>query len=772
MNKKLFLALTLALLCGLAAAQDCVFDGVWGTDWGDMALTQAGNVVTGTYTHDSGKITGTVSGGVLKGKWSESPSYAEPSDAGDIEFTISSDCKSFTGKWRYGSTGDMSSGWAGTRKTEVTRTGGASKALPSGQASLAWKGTTEDKVSPGAESDGTPDGHFSLTLDVSGTKTVTGILLASADSSGNDAGGQYWDTDPNGYWVLGVEQPAGNRLNPTDESISKTVSGKTVFELYASDSGYFNSGQYFKVIVTYSDGSKTEAVTAIGALTATGSSGSGSGASTSVSQGGDADLVVTVGDIDNLGFGWPAGFDVFSGQTTPSHGYPWKPETDDAPGTDVIMVGTGATYKADGYAGATSKPDNAPVAINMKYDLSGVQVGSAAIQMFVDDFQAPVFGSKFQVTLNGKRAAFMETVINSLSQTGPVGKLITLRVPDEFLPDLKSGSVKIYIDDPATGIGDGYAVDFVRLLINPKESKYKGTVKGTVTAEGGGPIEGATMSSAGISETKTKADGTYTLENVPAGLAVVTASKTGYLSSTKSADITDKATATLNYVLKKGTDPTLATAVTTTTIAASTGPKDPTAGICKGTTPYIYIEDRVMEKGKEVRIPVIMCNAKDLANMDLSLNYNIAAMKFKSAEKGALNAKSLFESNEKPAGTIKISFAASQGVTGSGSIAILIYDVIGSSGQSTQITGSVNSASTSSGSPVSVSVNPGTFTVGSGVTGDCDGDGLVSSRDALAALQMAVEKIKIDMCYDVNSDGKVNSADARDILRRAAGGGK
>jgi hypothetical protein len=499
-----------------------------------------------------------------------------------------------------------------------------------------------------------------------------------------------------------------------------------------------------------------------------------SGTSTSVSQGGDADLVVTVGDIDNLGFGWPEGFDVFSGQTTPSHGFPWKPEADDAPGTDVIMVGTGAKGAADGYSGATAKPDNAPVAINMKYDLSGVQVKSAVIQMFVDDFQAPVFGSNFQVTLNGKRAVFMETVINSLSQTGPVGKLITLRVPDEFLSDVRSGSVKIYIDDPSTGVGDGYAVDFVRLLINPKESKYKGTVKGIVTAEGGGAIEGATISSAGISETKTKSDGTYKLENVPAGLAVVTASKAGYLSSTQSADVTDKSTATLNYVLKKGTDPTLASSTTTTTIAsaAPTGPKDPTAGICKGTTPYIYIEDRVMEKGKEVRIPVIMCNARDLANMDLSLSYHTGAMKYKYAEKGALNAKTLFESNEKPAGTIKISFAASQGVTGSGSIAILVYDVHGSTGQSSQITGTVNSASTSSGSPISVAVNPGTFTVGSGVTGDCDGDGLVSSRDALAALQMSVEKIKIDMCYDVNSDGKVNSADARDILRRAAGGGK
>ncbi len=43
-----------------------------------------------------------------------------------------------------------------------------------------------------------------------------------------------------------------------------------------------------------------------------------------VERGGpDADLVVRVGDIDNLGVGWPDGFDPFSGRSTTPHPYPF-----------------------------------------------------------------------------------------------------------------------------------------------------------------------------------------------------------------------------------------------------------------------------------------------------------------------------------------------------------------------------------------------------------------------------------------------------------------
>ncbi|MFH1234487.1 MAG: hypothetical protein V1493_02640 [Candidatus Diapherotrites archaeon] len=94
----------------------CSFTGSWSSNWGDMEFKQDGSKVTATYTYDSGKIDAVISGNILIGKWSEAPSYAEPGDAGDVELELSTDCKSFTGNWRYGTGGAWSGGWTGTKK--------------------------------------------------------------------------------------------------------------------------------------------------------------------------------------------------------------------------------------------------------------------------------------------------------------------------------------------------------------------------------------------------------------------------------------------------------------------------------------------------------------------------------------------------------------------------------------------------------------------------------------------------------------------------------
>ncbi len=93
----------------------CGWSGVWDTNFHQMVLQQSGNTVTGNYSWDDGRISATVSGNKLIGTWSESPSYSPPSDAGDFEFALSDDCKSFSGNWRYGSEGGWSGEWSGSR---------------------------------------------------------------------------------------------------------------------------------------------------------------------------------------------------------------------------------------------------------------------------------------------------------------------------------------------------------------------------------------------------------------------------------------------------------------------------------------------------------------------------------------------------------------------------------------------------------------------------------------------------------------------------------
>ncbi|MDD5509213.1 MAG: PKD domain-containing protein [Dehalococcoidales bacterium] len=85
--------------------------------WGIMTLSQSGERVTGTYTYQGGILTATATGdngNTLIGTWSEDPTHIPPEDAGDIEFTMSADGNSFTGHWRYDSSGSWQS-WEGER---------------------------------------------------------------------------------------------------------------------------------------------------------------------------------------------------------------------------------------------------------------------------------------------------------------------------------------------------------------------------------------------------------------------------------------------------------------------------------------------------------------------------------------------------------------------------------------------------------------------------------------------------------------------------------
>jgi hypothetical protein len=80
-----------------------------------MVFKQSGNSVTGTYTHDQGRFSGTVKGNALSGRWNEVPTRKPPNDAGLVEWTLAADGKSFTGKWRYGFSGPLDrTDWPGT----------------------------------------------------------------------------------------------------------------------------------------------------------------------------------------------------------------------------------------------------------------------------------------------------------------------------------------------------------------------------------------------------------------------------------------------------------------------------------------------------------------------------------------------------------------------------------------------------------------------------------------------------------------------------------
>lgn len=255
----------------------------------------------------------------------------------------------------------------------------------------------------------------------------------------------------------------------------------------------------------------------------------------------NADIVVRVGDVDNLGFGWEEGFDPFCGMNTSVHDFPWKTDENDHPGTDRIMVVS--SYKSggcDGYTSQTKRPENNPVPIEIQFKKPKIDINKIVIQMMLDDFQSPVWGTSFQFSINGKRLNYVEDVINKLSQTGPVGKLVQVGLLPEDNPLFESGKVSIKIDDPITGAGDGFAIDFIQLLINPKgEYKCIGNISGIVKDEEGNLMKDVLVSANGLKESLTKENGSFNLEAVPIGMITVTANKSLY------------STASINFELKR-----------------------------------------------------------------------------------------------------------------------------------------------------------------------------------------------------------------------------
>jgi OmpA-OmpF porin, OOP family len=260
----------------------------------------------------------------------------------------------------------------------------------------------------------------------------------------------------------------------------------------------------------------------------------------------EATHIIRIGDVDDLGFGWPEGFDPFCGRMTESHSYPWEAKAEDVAGFDRILLSSKFNPNnpkgcgSDGYSEAYNAKLSRPVAFSIPTAaVKGVQVENAWMQIFIDDFQAPSFCSKYQVTLNGNRFAEFEKILNAIDQTGPVGKLISVPIPEEFYAAIQSGLPLSFYVDEVTGAADGFAIDFIRLLVNRKrENSCKGNIKGIVLdKETEQPIKSAGIFLADKTSAISDAEGRFSIKDVPTGLEVVGASAKGYNDGAGTADV-------------------------------------------------------------------------------------------------------------------------------------------------------------------------------------------------------------------------------------------
>ena len=120
-----------------------------------------------------------------------------------------------------------------------------------------WIGVDADVVSNNevaATPDGAPDGHFFVDLEAQGSPTLSYAAIYSADAGGTPVGGHVWHTQPNAAWILG-SVAGGQLLHAGKVPILGQLSpGRTRLDLYAGNSGYFNPGQHFLVLIGFPDG--------------------------------------------------------------------------------------------------------------------------------------------------------------------------------------------------------------------------------------------------------------------------------------------------------------------------------------------------------------------------------------------------------------------------------------------------------------------------------------------------------------------------------------
>jgi outer membrane protein OmpA-like peptidoglycan-associated protein len=145
-----------------------------------------------------------------------------------------------------------------------------------------------------------------------------------------------------------------------------------------------------------------------------------------------------------------------------------------------------------------------------------------------------------------------------LNQTGPIGKLVSVKLLPEYWPLLASGEVKLLIDDPTTKMRDGYAVDFARILVNPRKFKYEVSVAATVVdADKHTPIPGATVT-AGPQSANTDTRGKCQLSGLPAGLVTATGAAPGYDENSVPVDLVAGQTGTAEIQLHRHDEGTAA----------------------------------------------------------------------------------------------------------------------------------------------------------------------------------------------------------------------
>ena len=193
----------------------------------------------------------------------------------------------------------------------------------------------------------------------------------------------------------------------------------------------------------------------------------------------------------------------------------------------------------------------------------------------------------------------------------------------------------------------------------------------------------------------------------------------------------------------------------------------PTARIVAPDTTGMVLESRVSHSGSIVRVPVMLHKADGINSLGFTLNYDPEVLRLVVVRRGSRLTADSFNYDADTPGHVRFGFAVTKGRGPSGTAAVLEFEVVGADGAVSPLTLSDALMTNSADGLLAVRLVDAEFKVGPKITGDGNGDGLVTAWDALLALKMASNLLPPDLSLDINNDGKITIDDARSILNMA-----
>ena len=206
----------------------------------------------------------------------------------------------------------------------------------------------------------------------------------------------------------------------------------------------------------------------------------------------------------------------------------------------------------------------------------------------------------------------------------------------------------------------------------------------------------------------------------------------------------------------------------TQVVAPTPTPTPPPVSTVTG--PSLIVESRIVLPAGTVLVPVVLQEAAGLTSLSFNINYAPSVAEVLNVFKGSRLSPATFSYDTDVDGVVRVGFAATTGLSGGGSAAIVEFRVIGEQGASSLISLSEVLASDAGGGRLALDLAEGLLTVGQPMAGDGNGDGKITALDALIALRMSLRLAPENSDLDVNGDGRVTAVDARQILAMARPG--